>query len=186
MEFCMQECGIHATDPGRRWGSGETSHAHPIGIHLLIFNILFRFIDATFSGNHAYYGLLSQVGISSMHAAYSRCSSNYEMTSDWGRATIAKENVFAPMTGKWITAFLADALFTNVLITSARRPLLALLAFRIWKLGKRVTGESRSTVPILRIILDAGVLYSISLLALLMCFVAKNRGHYVMLDLVRP
>ena len=49
-------------------------------------------------------------------------------------------------------------------------------------------GAARATAlwPILRIILDAGVLYSVSLLALLMCFVAKNRGHYVMLDVVRP
>ena len=51
-----------------------------------------------------------------------------------------------------------------------------------------MTGALRSTVlvPILRIVLDAGVLYSLSLLAMLICFVAKNRGNYVMIDVVRP
>lgn len=39
--------------------------------------------------------------------------------------------------------------------------------------------------PVLRIVLDSGILYSVSLLAALVCFVNKNRGHYVMLDMVR-
>lgn len=65
---------------------------------------------------------------------------------------------------------------------------IALLAFRIWKVGKRVTKISpHASVlwPVLRVVLDAGVLYSVSLLAALLCFVAKNRGHYVLLDMVR-
>ncbi|KAH0836357.1 hypothetical protein J3R83DRAFT_7910, partial [Lanmaoa asiatica] len=66
---------------------------------------------------------------------------------------------------------------------------IALLAFRIWKVGRRATRLSpHATVlwPVLRIILDAGVLYSLSLLAALLCFVGQNRGHYVLIDIVRP
>ncbi|KAH7924281.1 hypothetical protein BV22DRAFT_518142 [Leucogyrophana mollusca] len=98
------------------------------------------------------------------------------------RATTNQENIFAPGTGPWITAFLAATLFTNIFSTS-------LLAYRIWAVGRQVSNlQSRKSVlsPVLRIILDAGVLYSISLLAALLCFVAKNRGHYVLLDMIMP
>lgn len=40
--------------------------------------------------------------------------------------------------------------------------------------------------PIVRVILDAGILYSLSLLAALVCFIAKNHGHYVLLDMIMP
>ncbi|KAH7914810.1 hypothetical protein BJ138DRAFT_974767, partial [Hygrophoropsis aurantiaca] len=98
------------------------------------------------------------------------------------QATINKENIFAPGTGPWITAFLAATLFTNIFSTS-------LLAYRIWAVGRQVSSSQMQDSilwPLLRIILDAGVLYSISLLAALLCFVAKNRGHYVLLDMIMP
>ncbi|KAF8551210.1 hypothetical protein OG21DRAFT_1513063 [Imleria badia] len=97
------------------------------------------------------------------------------------KATVDRENIFAPSTGPWITAFLAATLFTNIISTS-------LLAFRIWKVGKRVRMSSHASVlwPVLRVVLDAGVLYSVSLLAALLCFVAKNRGHYVLIDMIMP
>ena len=40
------------------------------------------------------------------------------------QATVAQEDVFAPMTGKWITSFLSDALFTNLLITGERHQMI--------------------------------------------------------------
>ncbi|KAN0088926.1 hypothetical protein V8E55_005983 [Tylopilus felleus] len=83
---------------------------------------------------------------------------------------------FGPSTGPWITAFLAATLFTNLISTS-------LLAFRIWKIGrcvKRTSSHSSVLRPVLRIVLDAGVLYSVSLLAALLCFVSKTRGRYIM------
>ncbi|KAG1780861.1 hypothetical protein EV702DRAFT_1076196 [Suillus placidus] len=98
------------------------------------------------------------------------------------QATINKENIFAPGTGPWITSFLAATLFTNLLSTS-------LLAYRIWSIGRRVTNVALATGlmwPILRVILDAGVLYSLSLLAALSCFIAKNHGHYIVLDMIMP
>ncbi|KAF9244663.1 hypothetical protein BU15DRAFT_86028 [Melanogaster broomeanus] len=90
------------------------------------------------------------------------------------QATVNRENIFAPGTGPWITAFLAATL--------------ALLTFRIWSVGKRASSASQPSVlwPVVRIILDAGVLYSLSLLAALLCFITKNRGHYVLLDMIMP
>lgn len=98
------------------------------------------------------------------------------------QATVNKENIFAPGTGPWITSFLAATLFTNLLSTS-------LLAYRIWSIGRRMTNVALATGimwPIVRVILDAGILYSLSLLAALVCFIAQNHGHYVLLDMIMP
>jgi hypothetical protein len=98
------------------------------------------------------------------------------------QATVNKGNIFAPGTGPWITSFLAATLFTNLLSTS-------LLAYRIWSIGRRMTDAALATGllwPVVRVILDAGVLYSLSLLAALVCFIAKNHGHYVLLDMIMP
>ncbi|KIK82384.1 hypothetical protein PAXRUDRAFT_832241 [Paxillus rubicundulus Ve08.2h10] len=98
------------------------------------------------------------------------------------QATINKENTFTPTTGPWITAFLAATFFTNIFSTS-------LLAFRIWNVGKRVSSGSMQAGsamwPVLRIILDAGMLYSFSLLVALVYFI-RNRGHYVLIDMIMP
>ncbi|KAG1728063.1 uncharacterized protein EDB91DRAFT_1022189, partial [Suillus paluster] len=98
------------------------------------------------------------------------------------RATVNKENIFAPGTGPWITSFLGATLLANLVSTS-------LLAYRIWSIGRRVSNTASGTGvlrPVLRIVLDAGVLYSISLLAALICFVTKNHGHYILLDMIMP
>lgn len=98
------------------------------------------------------------------------------------QATVNKEDIFAPGTGPWITSFLAATLFTNLLSTS-------LLAYRIWSIGRRMTNVALATGivwPIVRVILDAGILYSLSLLAALVCFIAQNHGHYVLLDMIMP
>ena len=63
----------------------------------------------------------------------------------------------------------------------------ALLAFRIWWTNKRVAnlryGRSLMT-PAFRIVIDAGLLYSATLLSVMLCFVTANNGQYVALDLV--
>jgi hypothetical protein len=114
------------------------------------------------------------------------------------QATVNKEDIFAPGTGPWITSFLAATLFTNLLSTCKlpRTPSsaattdrhVALLAYRIWSIGRRMTNVALATGimwPVVRVILDAGILYSLSLLAALVCFIAQNHGHYVLLDMVR-
>jgi hypothetical protein len=65
----------------------------------------------------------------------------------------------------------------------------ALLAFRIWSVGKRVSNGSMQTGsvlwPVLCIVLDAGMLYSFTLLAALVCLIAKNTVRYIVNDMVR-
>jgi len=98
-------------------------------------------------------------------------------------ASVATEGVFNGSLAKWITAFWVMALSTNVLTT-------ALLAFRIWwvdRQSRRFRGHQKShLLPILRIILDSGVIYSLTLLAGLICFVTETNGQYVTLDMVPP
>ena len=40
-------------------------------------------------------------------------------------------------------------------------------------------------MPVLLIIIDAGLLYSVTLLSALLCFVNHTNGQYVVLDMVR-
>lgn len=67
-------------------------------------------------------------------------------------------------------------------------PLLVLLAYRIWSVDRatsRFGGRRRSSLrPILHIVIDAGMIYSATLFAALMCFVNQSNGQYVVLDTV--
>jgi len=91
-------------------------------------------------------------------------------------------NIFAPATGRWITSFYATTLTTNFLSTM-------LLAYRIWRIDRsvsRVRATQGPLRPLLEVVIDSGVLYSVTLLAALSCFVAKSTGQYVVLDMVMP
>ena len=64
-----------------------------------------------------------------------------------------------------------------------------LLAYRIWKIEcsvckTRATGSS--STPVLRVLVDAALLYSVALLAALLCFAFSNNGQFVMIDIVSP
>jgi len=98
------------------------------------------------------------------------------------RATSNAGNIFAPANAQWITSFYATTLTTNLLST-------LLLAFRIWNIDRRVS-KIRATKgplrPLLTIVIDSGLLYSITLLSALSCFVAHSKGQYVVLDMIMP
>ncbi|EGN94584.1 hypothetical protein SERLA73DRAFT_188561 [Serpula lacrymans var. lacrymans S7.3] len=98
------------------------------------------------------------------------------------KATTDSNNIFSKETGQWITAYYASTLATNLIGT-------ILLAFRIWSVDRNVSNlrSRRSSLgPLLLIIIDAGVLYSVTLLGALVCFVSANRGQYVLLDMIMP
>ena len=71
-------------------------------------------------------------------------------------------------------------------------PLLpVLLVSRIWYVDRRVTrlraNRRQSELrPILHILVDAGAIYSLTLLVSLICFLSRSNGQYVMLDMVSP
>ncbi|KAI0660062.1 hypothetical protein C8Q70DRAFT_1053304 [Cubamyces menziesii] len=88
--------------------------------------------------------------------------------------------VFLTSVRRWITAFFASTLATNFSVT-------ILLAYKIWITDRRVARMRQdSLLPVVRVIADAGVLYSVTLAAVLGCFVRNSNGQYFILDLICP
>ena len=113
---------------------------------------------------------------------------------------VTQNEVFSGSISQWITSFWATALATNLLTTRTWShfhgcvllnlfPLLpVLLVCRIWYIDRKATklrGHQQSQLKhILHILVDAGAIYSLSLLVALICFVSRSNGQFVILDLV--
>ncbi|KAI0821754.1 hypothetical protein BC628DRAFT_1393411 [Trametes gibbosa] len=90
-------------------------------------------------------------------------------------------DVFELQTGRWITAVYALTLGTNLSST-------LLLAGRIWTVTRR-SAQYRSSDflgPVLRVIIESGAIYSVTITAALISFVAKSNAVYVILDVISP
>lgn len=90
-------------------------------------------------------------------------------------------DIFASATGSWITSFYVITLATNLMAT-------ALLAYRIWSIDRRMAHIRTRTSqlrPLLEVVVDSGLLYSITLVVALSCFVSQSTGQYFVLDMVR-
>ncbi|KAL7279004.1 hypothetical protein ACG7TL_006836 [Trametes sanguinea] len=88
--------------------------------------------------------------------------------------------VFLTDVGRWITAFYSSTLATNFIVT-------ILLGYKIWMTNRRIARmRQNSLLPVVRVIADAGILYSVTLTAALACFVQKSNGQYLVLDIVTP
>jgi hypothetical protein len=110
-------------------------------------------------------------------AASGVCSVYY-----FSQASVAEiENFFASKIGHWAATFLASTLATNALSTG-------ILAYRIWMNERKVSAIriTKRKVPILRVLIDAAVLYSVALSSSIICFALWNDGLYVMGDLTVP
>lgn len=90
-------------------------------------------------------------------------------------------NVFANQTRHLVAAFMTLTLATNLLSSG-------LLAYRIWMSERRVSGirATKGKMPLLRVFVDAAILYSAVLCSSLICFALSNNGLYVMADLNVP
>ena len=114
-----------------------------------------------------------------------------------------QNGVFSGALNQWITSFWATALAANLLATCTQSPfhgcvflnsppfLLVLLISRIWYINRKLTRLGASSGgsqlrPLLQILLDAGAIYSVTLLVALICFVSQSNGQYVILDMVSP
>ncbi|KAJ7908944.1 hypothetical protein B0H13DRAFT_2494470 [Mycena leptocephala] len=82
----------------------------------------------------------------------------YELT----QPAPTSSNIFASRTGQWITSFYAITLSCNFIATG------------------------RGLMPVLMIVIDAGALYSFTLLAALIGFVNQSNGIFVVLDMIPP
>ncbi|KAG2138790.1 hypothetical protein BD769DRAFT_227941 [Suillus cothurnatus] len=92
-------------------------------------------------------------------------------------------DIYSNKAGRWVAALYALTLLTN-LITSG------LLAYRIWAIERRVSAM-RATMqgtlmPIVRIFVDAAIMYSTVLFVMLVCFLCSNNAQYVILDTIIP
>ncbi|KAG2118307.1 hypothetical protein DEU56DRAFT_930506 [Suillus clintonianus] len=94
----------------------------------------------------------------------------------------AGTSIFATELVQWGKAFLASTLATNLLSSG-------LLAYRIWMTERSVSTAhttKSSLMPILRVLVDSTVLYSVVLFTALMCFVFSNNGVVVVMDMGMP
>ncbi|KAI9573137.1 hypothetical protein HD554DRAFT_1145974 [Boletus coccyginus] len=85
---------------------------------------------------------------------------------------------------RWITSFWAMALAANLLAT-------LLLISRIWFVHREVTKLGASNGgsqlrSILHILVDSGVIYSVTLVVALICFVSESNGHNAVVDMITP
>ncbi|KAG2136634.1 hypothetical protein DEU56DRAFT_355685 [Suillus clintonianus] len=91
-------------------------------------------------------------------------------------------DVFATNVEEWIIAFFSSTLSTNLVCSG-------LLVYRIWKIERDVSRArvTKSTImPIVRVLVDAAVLYSVVLVGFLISFLTKTSGEAILSDLVVP
>ncbi|KAI0631507.1 hypothetical protein C8Q77DRAFT_1061422 [Trametes polyzona] len=91
------------------------------------------------------------------------------------------EDIFEIGTTHWFTVNWSMTLITNICSTLA-------LAYRIWQVTSK-SAQYRSggrLSPILRIIVESGALYSITVTAALVLFLVRSNGVYVILDMISP
>ncbi|KAG0692686.1 hypothetical protein DFH29DRAFT_817261 [Suillus ampliporus] len=88
-------------------------------------------------------------------------------------------NIFTGPAAQWVTAFFILTLSTN-LISSV------LLAYRIWTTERKMfaTRATEGTMtPIVRVVVDAAIMYSASLFSILICFICSNNAQYILTDM---
>ncbi|GJE93982.1 hypothetical protein PsYK624_101490 [Phanerochaete sordida] len=98
-----------------------------------------------------------------------------------GTASGRSGAIFNQQVGIWITANYSMTLATNLIATS-------LLAFRIWQVKKDSSRflNSSALSPLLRVVIESGAIYSMTVTAALITFVTKSNGVYVILDMISP
>lgn len=81
-----------------------------------------------------------------------------------------------------ITAYFALTMATNLLSSG-------LLAYRIWMIehsASTIRSKKDTMMPIVRVVIDSCVLYSVVLFIALICFVCSNNGELVIVDMLIP
>lgn len=124
--------------------------------------------------------------------------------SPYTASRVKQNEVFGGTLSHWIVSFWATILATNLLATrmwskfrgcahlnlSSHLVPSVLVICRIWYLDRKATrlrGHRQSQLrPVLHILIDAGAIYSFTLLVALICFLSGNNGQYVVLDMVSP
>lgn len=122
----------------------------------------------------------------------------------FGAAVAASQNsIFGETLTRWIIAFYTMTFSTNLsatcrcscfdeccgvfLIFSSALPVL--LAWRIWYIDQKAarlrTHQKSPLRPLLHIIIDAGLIYSLTLVAGWVCFLTQSYAQFMVQDMVR-
>ncbi|KIK48574.1 hypothetical protein CY34DRAFT_798080 [Suillus luteus UH-Slu-Lm8-n1] len=83
---------------------------------------------------------------------------------------------------QWVTAFFSLTIATNLLSSG-------LLAYRIWVIEHDVStirAKKDTMMPIVRVLMDSAILYSVALLTALICYVCSNDGEVTIADMIVP
>ncbi|KAI0821752.1 hypothetical protein BC628DRAFT_1328868 [Trametes gibbosa] len=97
------------------------------------------------------------------------------------RTPAVSEDIFEVGTSHWFTGTWSTTLVTNICATAA-------LAYRIWQVTSK-SAQYRSggrLSPILRIIVESGAIYSITVIIALALFLARSNWVYIILDMISP
>ncbi|KAG0706686.1 hypothetical protein DFH29DRAFT_137655 [Suillus ampliporus] len=92
------------------------------------------------------------------------------------------DNIFTEATSQCIGVFCALTLATNLSSSG-------LLAYRIWKIERSVSSSRATkitTTSVLRVIMDAAILYSIALIFTIIGSLCSSNGAYIVVDMVTP
>ncbi|KAK0460393.1 uncharacterized protein EV420DRAFT_208694 [Desarmillaria tabescens] len=93
-----------------------------------------------------------------------------------------QQGVFGHEIEHWMQVFFVSTLATNIAATG-------LLGYRIWSIDRHIVSQRHGRgilMPSLLIIIDAGILYSASLIAAIGCYAAETNGLFIVLDLISP
>ncbi|KAJ7909232.1 hypothetical protein B0H13DRAFT_2661533 [Mycena leptocephala] len=109
------------------------------------------------------------------------CATGIGAVYEFAQPAPTSSDVFASRTGPWIASFYAITLSCNFIATG-------LLAYKLWTINRSVHGTrvGRGLVPVLLIIIDAGALYSFTLLAALISFLNQSNATFIVLDMIPP
>ncbi|KAG1902711.1 uncharacterized protein F5891DRAFT_1172008 [Suillus fuscotomentosus] len=85
------------------------------------------------------------------------------------------DSVFTDQAGHWVTAFIIFTFTTNLFSSG-------LLVYRIWTIERNISTvhTRRGIRPIVRVLVDAAVLYSATTFSAIICFALSNNGAYAM------
>ncbi|KAG2757236.1 hypothetical protein P692DRAFT_20867808 [Suillus brevipes Sb2] len=159
------------------------STAHVVLSIIRVEDGLVKYRNTYPGGPVAFFADISQETYVIKHALFAATS--FGMTGVHGVYNASRYNtsIFTQELETWIIGFFISAIAANVLSSG-------ILAYRIWAIERDVATIRASTkstmMPIIRVLVDAAVLYSMALVTTLICFLLSSNGEYVMVDLVMP
>ncbi|KAG2141893.1 hypothetical protein DEU56DRAFT_734031 [Suillus clintonianus] len=99
---------------------------------------------------------------------------------DLSQASRNPTDIFTTVVADWIKVFIISTLVTNLLSSG-------LLAYRIWMLERSISTvrtTKSSMMPIVRVLVDAAILYTAALVTRLIFFIYNNNGQEFLVDMI--